>query len=350
MSEINADQDRIESELARTRSRMDNRLDELQERLSPGQVLDDLMGYFRGSEGGEFARSLMDSVRNNPMPAALTGIGVTWLMACNPHPPRDRVASEAKDDGAAQKLLVATVPAPSFTITWKSDADLKKHLEDAESGVVRGVNETDADYRGRVADARAKVLGLERDAEDTADTFAARVQHALTDAQQRVSDIAAGIGDKVTDASQQVGKTLQDAGKQIGLGTQAAQQMGSNLVATITANPVLLGALGLAFGAVLGALVPPSEAEEASLSGLAGQARAAATNVAQGVLDQGAVVAGKVLDAGSDTASGLGLTSDKTIGELADGALSGDLIEDAKKLAHSVLKSGEEALRSKESS
>ena len=86
MSDTISQQDVIERDLERTRSRMDNRLSELQERLSPGQIVDDMLGYFRGSEGGDFARNLMDSVRDNPLPAALTGIGLTWLMASNPKP------------------------------------------------------------------------------------------------------------------------------------------------------------------------------------------------------------------------------------------------------------------------
>ena len=86
MSDSTSQQDVIERDLERTRSRMDNRLSELQERLSPGQIVDDLMGYFRSSEGGDFARNLMDSARNNPLPVALTGIGLAWLMASNPQP------------------------------------------------------------------------------------------------------------------------------------------------------------------------------------------------------------------------------------------------------------------------
>ncbi len=58
MSENTSDPDRIESDLDRTRARLDSRLSELQDRLSPGQVLDDLMGYFRGSEGADFGRNL----------------------------------------------------------------------------------------------------------------------------------------------------------------------------------------------------------------------------------------------------------------------------------------------------
>lgn len=76
-SRTTLEQDRIEDNLERTRSRMDVRLSELQERLSPGQVLDDLMSYFRSSEGAEFGRNLLHSVKNNPLRAALTDIGLT---------------------------------------------------------------------------------------------------------------------------------------------------------------------------------------------------------------------------------------------------------------------------------
>jgi hypothetical protein len=60
---------RIERDLDATRSRLGSHLSELQDRLSPGQVLDELMGYFRGNEGAAFGRNLVDSVRGNPMPA-----------------------------------------------------------------------------------------------------------------------------------------------------------------------------------------------------------------------------------------------------------------------------------------
>ena len=111
MSQSTTEQDHIERGLERTRARMDNRLTELQARLSPGQVLDDLMDYFRGSEGADFTRNLMDSVRNNPLPAALTGIGLTWLMASNPHPRHDaagddKVASSAPTGNRAMPVIV----------------------------------------------------------------------------------------------------------------------------------------------------------------------------------------------------------------------------------------------------
>jgi hypothetical protein len=67
--------------------------------------------------------------------------------------------------------------------------------------------------------------------------------------------------------------------------------MGSNVLSMIADNPVLLGAIGLAVGALLGALVPHSEQEEAALGEMAGRARETARNLSQEVMDRGGQVA-----------------------------------------------------------
>src|SRR5947207_14956398 len=87
MNDVTSEQDRLEAELRQTRSRMDERLTELRDRMTPGQILDDLTGYLRGSQGAEFANNLMATLRSNPVPAALTGIGLVWLMASGARAP-----------------------------------------------------------------------------------------------------------------------------------------------------------------------------------------------------------------------------------------------------------------------
>jgi hypothetical protein len=121
--------------------------------------------------------------------------------------------------------------------------------------------------------------------------------------------------------------------------------MGSNVLATIADNPMLLGALGLAVGALLGALVPQSEQEETALAGMAGQARKTAQNLGQEVMDRGGRVAHQVLDAGRDSAREHGLTADKSVGEVVAGLQSGDLAGTVKQVAKDLLQSGDEAIR-----
>jgi ElaB/YqjD/DUF883 family membrane-anchored ribosome-binding protein len=255
MSDSTSQQDVIERDLERTRSRMDNRLSELQERLSPGQIVDDLLGYFRGSEGGDFARNLMDSVRNNPLPVALTGIGLTWLMASNPQP---RAVASDKE----------RVSSPTDSRTWKSHEEFDLHFRELEQGVSRQTDEDDTAYRFRVDEARGKELGVARQPDDTAESFSQRVQQAFSTTSQSVMKGAQDLRDSATDTASRLSgsaqSALQSAGERLAQGSESARQMSSTLLSTIGDNPVLLGALGLAVGALLGALVPQSGQEEAA--------------------------------------------------------------------------------------
>ncbi len=66
MAENASDPTRIERDLDQTRSRLGSHLSELQDRISPGQVLGDMMGYFRGSEGAEFGRNAKAVIQDVP--------------------------------------------------------------------------------------------------------------------------------------------------------------------------------------------------------------------------------------------------------------------------------------------
>ena len=81
------DTDAIERDLAKTRARMDHRLDELQVRLSPAQMINDALANFTGGDGAEFAQGVIAKIKVNPLPAALAGVGLAWLMASSSKPP-----------------------------------------------------------------------------------------------------------------------------------------------------------------------------------------------------------------------------------------------------------------------
>ncbi len=344
MSEDTSDPDRIERDLDQTRARLDDRLSELQDRLSPGQVLDDLMSYFRGSEGADFGRNLLDSVKANPLPAALTGIGLAWLMAANPHPEREPANGPVVPLGTGRVRVFGR----GDTVPTTSDAMIAR-VRDAELGVTRQQDEAEHLYGARLNEARGQAIGLTRQAQETAEAFGQRIQDALSTAAQTVTQGRHDLRDQVgsaaghlTGAAQYAG---QRAGDQFAQGSQAARQMGGNLLSTLSDSPVLLGALGLAAGALLGALVPQSEQEEAALGGIAGQTREKARDLAQEAVDRGGRVAQSVLEAGQRSASERGLTSGKSAGDFVDAALSGDLTGTAKQVAQGVLHAGDEAVR-----
>ena len=341
----------IEHDLDQTRSRLDGHLDELRGRLTPGQVVDDLMTYFRGKEGAEFGRNLLDSVRGNPLPAAITGIGLTWLIAANPGAAKHVRSSGPNGEDA---LRIPQVPEGAYDPRWSGFGEgggsaVGLRVRTAEQGVTRGPTETDAAYDARLDAARGQALGLARHAEETETSFSQRVRNALSSTQQVGMDKAHGLGDKVGQMAGSVSDKAQNAGSAIGDAAQhaggAIGQGGSSLARMLGESPITLGALGLAAGALLGALLPQSEQEETALGGIAGQARGMARDLGQQAVDGGGHVAGAVLDKGHASAEEHGLTGNRSPGELVDAAMSGSLAEDARRVAGDVLHTGDAAIR-----
>jgi hypothetical protein len=334
-----SDSARIERDLDATRSRLGSHLSELQDRLSPGQVLDDLLGYFRGSEGAAFGQNLVANVRANPLPAAITGIGLAWLMASNP-----RTGSTPSSTGASARLHHYGREDYSATLT---------RIRDAEQGVTRHSDEAEDAYSARLDAARGGAIGLARHAQETTESFSRRVQDALSAASQSVSETARDLSDQVGGAIRAaagaIGSSAQGAaghaGSALSHGGQAAGQMSGNVVAALGENPVILGALGLAAGALLGAFIPQSDQEEAALGGIARQARDTAANLASQGLEGGKHVAQAMSDKALESAQGHGLAGGKTPGQLVDAALGGELAGNASEVVKDVLRTGEEAVR-----
>src|SRR4051794_1162915 len=225
MSDATSEPDRIERDLEHTRARMDNHLNALQDRLSPGQILDDMMAYFRGSEGADFTRNLMDSVRSNPLPAALTGIGPTWLMASNPRP-------QAPAGGSRRVRVYRTADGG----TWSSREELERHFAGIEQGVTRRAGGTDEVHHGRLDAARGKALGVARQAGDTAESFRQRVQDAWERAKNSVAEGAHQLQDRAGDAADQAAGYVHSARDRIAGGGHKAREMGGSMVEAVTGN------------------------------------------------------------------------------------------------------------------
>ena len=70
----------LEREVDHERERVSATIDELQSRASMGNIVDQLVKAV-SENGGEVSRNLGRSLRDNPIAALLTGVGLAWLMA-----------------------------------------------------------------------------------------------------------------------------------------------------------------------------------------------------------------------------------------------------------------------------
>lgn len=308
MADDTTDTDQIERDLAKTRARMDSRLDELGERLSPNQLVNDALSHVSGGDGADFTQTLIAKAKANPLPAALTGIGLVWLMA-----------------SSQRQAAHATAAQP----------DLAMRLRSAEAGVVRRPDEHADDHASRLDEARGKVLGLAREASDTAASYAQRIKDAVASAGQSLRETSHDVGAGTSGAVGRLGEQAWHRGKAAGDGARS-----------LAGNPVALGAAAALVGLIAGALIPVSDSEERALGNVADQLRSKGRDLAQDVVNRGAQVAGETLGAVKDSAQAHGLTSDKPVGELLGDIKSGELASHVKQVAQDVASAGKSSVQS----
>jgi hypothetical protein len=229
MSEHTEDTAAIERDLRATRARLDSRLSELSQRLSPGQIVDEALHYMRSSGGADFTRNLAETVRDRPLPVVLAALGIGWLMMAGPRPPervvyregwvnrgpyRSGLGDESRnlgDDGSASAIL------DDFN---SGHSVLARRAWDAGRAVTRTEGESDTDFRSRVAEARATVLGVTRQAQETGHAFADRVEEALFTARDAVTDSAQGaagwVGDTARGMRDAAGESMRGAANWVG--------------------------------------------------------------------------------------------------------------------------------------
>jgi hypothetical protein len=78
----------LEHDIEETRARLDRTIDQIQGRLSPASIVDEMLGTVRQSPASGLYDGALAAVRRNPVPVMLIVAGVGWLV--------HRVAREAQ--------------------------------------------------------------------------------------------------------------------------------------------------------------------------------------------------------------------------------------------------------------
>ena len=317
-----SDMDHIERDLGRTRARLDANIDTLQQKFAPADLVDQAISYFKEGGGMEFGRNLGRSVRENPVPIALIGVGLGWLMLSG-----KKQSSAAFDTSGGSSHAVGRSPQgmqapdhemPAYQAAAYEDLATKAHA--AGTGVARQADESDDAFQERVHAAKAAVLGMTRDAGEAASAFGQRIEDALTAAGERFQRMGEQASTMLSDAGQATADTasnlldrgregvrsLQDQGRSAADGVRdraeyaitQTREATARSVSYVQDQPLLLGALGVALGAGLGMLVPTSRHERDML----GQAGAGLREQAKGAVRELQAGASRVAEAAMGTA------------------------------------------------
>jgi ElaB/YqjD/DUF883 family membrane-anchored ribosome-binding protein len=130
--------DQILAEIDRTRGELDRTLSAIEQRLTPGQLVDQGLDYLRHSGANEFVQNLGGTAKQNPVPVVLVGIGLAWLMTLGRQPAQP-TGSSMSSSGIGERASGA----------MKSASDSMNAMKDRAGEAAGSVR----DRAGQVADA-----------------------------------------------------------------------------------------------------------------------------------------------------------------------------------------------------
>jgi len=255
--------EQLERESEQCRAALQESLGELRARMTPGHLLDEVLGYTRDSSGAAFLDNLKQRAVRNPLPLTLVGTGLAWLMM--------------GDDGSAPRAEVTAAPSP----------DHRREVSGSGSG---GIGDTAGDL-GRRVGATASAIG-----EGVTSAY-----ENLADGASRGSAAVGHIGDRAASAAQGFGQLWRD-------------------------QPLIVAGLGIAVGAALGAWLPATEFENRTLGSSKDKLKDEAEDFALRQLDKADKVAEHVVNEVRDAAEREGLTGEAIVGETVESLERGDII------------------------
>ncbi|MCQ4306664.1 DUF3618 domain-containing protein [Pseudomonas stutzeri] len=201
-AEAQKDPAELEREIDQTRAEIGNIVHALESKLSPGELIDTALGYVKGG-GGEFFSNLSNTVKANPVPTVLTSIGLLWMMAGQNRQPHSNVTTSSYGGTSTGPSMGEKLSAKTAGIKQQSAS-----LKDKASQMSHNVSESLGNARTRASDSG---------------------RHA--------SERLRGGADRARGGFNQL---LQE-------------------------QPLALGAIGIALGALLAASVPPTRREDEML-------------------------------------------------------------------------------------
>jgi hypothetical protein len=233
--------EQLEQQAERNRAAVSDTLRELNDRLTPGEILDEVMCYMKGG-GNEFLGNLGKQVTANPLPVTLIGAGLAWFLL-------------AKNGGANTNGFSMTKPV----------------------GNGASYGKTTGSSMGETAGAAVNKIG------DIASATADRVGEAG----HAVGDAASSAYHQTADAFAMAKNSAIQAEESTLAGARSA-------IAFCQRQPLVLAGIGLAIGATIGAALPSTQMEDDLMGKASDEVKDSAKEMAVDQLDKAKAVGEKI--------------------------------------------------------
>ncbi len=250
------DPEEIRREIQATRQRMSVTMDALEERLNPQRLKEEAADKIREQTVGRVERftdnasetvkgagaNVFETIKENPLPAALAAIGLGWLLMESRN--QNRMPSGQRYSEAGRQSRYERYHPYGYTATGAGVY--------GQGGMQGRAQQMAGQAQGKVQHVAGQAQQVAGQAQDTVQQVAGQVQ-----------DTAQQVAGQVQDTAQQVAGQAQ---VMVGQAQEQVSQFGSRFQEVFDDNPLLIGAAALALGAAIG-LSLPSTAKEDELMG-----------------------------------------------------------------------------------
>jgi hypothetical protein len=311
-----------EREARHTRNRLADSLNELNNRLTPGQVFDEVLTYARGGSG-TFMRALGGAAKDNPVPAMLISAGC-MLFLSDKVGLSSAIARQAKRSGEAagdsmrsgmrdgmdSATSTASAAAQSAKSGLRSAASaMGEQATRAGDSVRRGasaVGETVADTASAAA---GRVTETASEFGDRLAQTASMMGSRMSDAASGLKEGMAGVGEAAQDYGAAMGEQAADAAARARQQTsKATKQLIDAATSLIKEQPLLAASIAIAVGAAIAAALPKTETEDEFLGQASDAVKEAVGTVASEQFQTAKAAAGNFAQRAMDVAQNEGLT------------------------------------------
>ena len=261
----------IQSDIERTRADMDETFAALDSKLTPGQIGLEVWNLFKGGSSAG-AGKLWRIAREHPMPAAVIGLGLGWLLV---------ESSKHEDRRAGDYGSYRSGYADDYGFGRSSYADAGYDAESGEGG-------------GRLYAAKEKVKDVAESAKDAVAGAKDRVEEVMDRTKDRAVDLRYRAKDRAIAAKTKAASQARRA--QIGFWQ------------TMEENPLMVGAATLAVGVIAGLAIPSTDKEDELMGETRDRLFEEVKEAGEQALDKGKQVAEAVADKVKEEAQNQGLT------------------------------------------
>lgn len=295
----------IERDIERTRSQMAGTLNDLQQRLSSGHLVDQALGYIDekagrwGAEANRMSAEVMHTVRDNPIPITLMGVGLAWLLFGG--------RSSGESVGETQRSWGSGSSRSPGGSQWKSyrsgimgsastgGSQMPEHAmgerafterrlggdrrENPRAGMEAYRSFGEGMGGGHAGSMRGESGGMEQSVKSKGRELGERMNQGIEEAKGTASEMAGTVREKAEQTGgqirQKVGETVGQAREKTMEITGQAREKASELTHrvqdqtrhVIEEQPLVVAALGIALGAAIGASLPRTRREDELMGG-----------------------------------------------------------------------------------